>query len=327
MPDNETPLPSSSKSAPRASTSALPQKAPRPPNPWILYRSERAKNLPRGPGGMQQSDVSKVIADAWANETADVREHYQHLAEQKKAEHALRYPKYRFRPTSKFEKLLMSEKKRVQREASRDPSRRTRTSPSSRFSPYAGSEHASMSATTRPGPPNSVPLPPFPPAAAYHQIQGSLGPSPPMSAASSPASVNEDLPGTLTAADQEAEPRVTSIATVDSQEPLASSADLAIPSVDDFSFSSIKLEPTAMSALAASNVQEWDFSSGNDLSVCSCLDLTRRSDVYPFHLELCDVQCPRVCHSRRRQLGHSRRRHLGHPSPSLRWRLECPPRS
>ncbi|KII92243.1 hypothetical protein PLICRDRAFT_103505, partial [Plicaturopsis crispa FD-325 SS-3] len=91
-----------------ASTSYLPPgtKPPRPPNAWIIYRSDKLQQLAPPPGQKSppQADVSRTIAKMWRQESDPVREHYERLAEKKKAEHAIMYPNYRFQPMKKEEK-------------------------------------------------------------------------------------------------------------------------------------------------------------------------------------------------------------------------------
>ncbi|KAF9451290.1 hypothetical protein P691DRAFT_663589, partial [Macrolepiota fuliginosa MF-IS2] len=91
----------SSRSAPRV------VKAPRPPNAWIIYRSDKAHQLPPlepGQPRRAQAEVSKMISNMWANESEETRQEYERRAEEAKAAHALKYPGYRFKPMKKEEK-------------------------------------------------------------------------------------------------------------------------------------------------------------------------------------------------------------------------------
>lgn len=166
---------------------------PRPPNAWILYRSDKLKSLPPEQPGEQrraQADVSKLISELWKRESDAVKLEYERLADAKKAEHQRLYPSYRFQPMKKEEKERLREEKRQEKERVRAQKKgRARTNPA------AG--------------PSQEPPPPMPPmgyAAPYllpgamplhipHQqymtydpeVQfGPAGPSPPLSAASSP---------------------------------------------------------------------------------------------------------------------------------------------
>ncbi|GAA5986151.1 hypothetical protein JCM10908_006433 [Rhodotorula pacifica] len=75
---------------------------PRPPNSFMLYRSAQNKLLSqvRSEEGdkLQQADLSRMIAQMWKDETADVKEQYAQRAAAEKAEHALKYPGYIYRP-------------------------------------------------------------------------------------------------------------------------------------------------------------------------------------------------------------------------------------
>ncbi|KAG2033502.1 high mobility group box domain-containing protein, partial [Suillus americanus] len=86
----------------------LPQsQPPRPPNAWILYRSDKIKVLPPAQPGQRsraQADVSKLISDMWRNESDAVKLEYERLADARKAEHQRLYPDYRFQPMKKEEK-------------------------------------------------------------------------------------------------------------------------------------------------------------------------------------------------------------------------------
>ncbi|KAL9939753.1 hypothetical protein V8E36_001570 [Tilletia maclaganii] len=108
-----------SKSTPSSSTSdnnaVQPSGAPRTPRPsnsWMLYRAYKAKELADfrasqglgGPASLPEhlrpgkGALTKIVADLWRNETAEVREHFHQLAEQEKMDHKQKYPGYRYRP-------------------------------------------------------------------------------------------------------------------------------------------------------------------------------------------------------------------------------------
>lgn len=145
---------------------------PRPPNAWILYRSDMVRELPPvAPGTPRraQAEVSKMISDMWKAAPERVRQHYEQLADAKKAEHQAMYPGYRFQPMKKEEKERLREEKRLEKEKDRAQSRRHRGRPSPY--PVAGATSAM---------PHVVPF--YQPELHY----GSEGPSPPLSAASSP---------------------------------------------------------------------------------------------------------------------------------------------
>jgi hypothetical protein len=109
-------------------------KPPRPPNAWIIYRSDKLQNLPPPPLGQPkptQAEVSKIIAAQWRAESAEVRATYDDRAETAKAEHARMYPDYRFAPMKKADKDRIREEKRQAKEQER-AGRRVRA----RVAPY-----------------------------------------------------------------------------------------------------------------------------------------------------------------------------------------------
>lgn len=150
-------------------------KIPRPPNPWILYRADKARELVNSK--LTQAEVSRLIAQMWRNETPEVRAHYERLAEIKKEEHRRRYPGYRFQPLKKEEKERQREEKRQEKERARGQKRRPRAAP------YATPSYPTPMAV--PPPPGPYPAVPFYYSAGYSPY-APQGPSPPLSAASSP---------------------------------------------------------------------------------------------------------------------------------------------
>ncbi|KAF8520375.1 hypothetical protein BU17DRAFT_65397 [Hysterangium stoloniferum] len=98
------------------------QNPPRPPNAWILYRSDKLKALPSPEPGMPrkpQADISKIISSMWRMESTAVRSEYEHLSEVKKAEHHTKYPHYRFQPKKKSEKDRIRAEKQAMKERAR----------------------------------------------------------------------------------------------------------------------------------------------------------------------------------------------------------------
>lgn len=185
---------------------------PRPPNAWILYRSDKIKVLPPAEPGQRsraQADVSKLISDMWRNESDAVKLEYERLADAKKAEHQRLYPDYRFQPMKKEEKERLREEKRQLKERAREK-KKTR----GRANAVAGPSQVQHEAVAQqqihePKPQQALPTvayaPPYvlpgvmpvqnvPSHAPRHHYTyldpemqfGLVGPSPPLSAASSP---------------------------------------------------------------------------------------------------------------------------------------------
>ncbi|KII92032.1 hypothetical protein PLICRDRAFT_73951, partial [Plicaturopsis crispa FD-325 SS-3] len=73
----------------------------RPPNPWILYRSDKIKELKAANAlnnHTMQTNLSCEIADLWNAESSQVRARYERLAKVRKEEHECEHPNYQFRP-------------------------------------------------------------------------------------------------------------------------------------------------------------------------------------------------------------------------------------
>lgn len=73
-----------------------PKRPPRPPNAWILYRSdciqhERATR-PAGAPKPTQADLSKQFGGQWRKEPEAVKAEYERMAEAAREEHAQKYP-------------------------------------------------------------------------------------------------------------------------------------------------------------------------------------------------------------------------------------------
>ncbi|KAJ6527260.1 hypothetical protein DFH09DRAFT_827249, partial [Mycena vulgaris] len=81
-------------------------KIPRPKNSFMIFRCEftRLHHNPQGSrsrrNGLRECyrSVSGRASDAWHSLTPLEKQHYQHLADLEKAQHALDYPHYRYRP-------------------------------------------------------------------------------------------------------------------------------------------------------------------------------------------------------------------------------------
>ena len=102
--------------------SSGPGQPPRPANAWILYRSDKMKDIaPSVPGKAKppQADISKLIAAMWKSEQPEVRQRYEALSDMKKAEHLALYPGYRFQPMKKADR----EKVRAERKAEKEKER------------------------------------------------------------------------------------------------------------------------------------------------------------------------------------------------------------
>ncbi|KAF8983997.1 hypothetical protein BGZ46_009038 [Entomortierella lignicola] len=70
------------------------RKIPRPPNSFILYRIDRAKEYPK----LVASTLSTNIALDWSEESLKVKKYYSDLAVEAKRKHLIDYPEYKFCP-------------------------------------------------------------------------------------------------------------------------------------------------------------------------------------------------------------------------------------
>ncbi|KAL0956112.1 hypothetical protein HGRIS_002280 [Hohenbuehelia grisea] len=155
----------------------------RPPNAWILYRADKYKELVRDRKTLHQppatqAEMSKKLSNLWRHESLEVKQFYEQRADMRKMEHLALYPDYRFQPKSKELKERLKVEQKRERAAAR----------ALKASKGKGRRAAS----------SSVPPPSLPPTAAQPQVfypqahYGPQGPSPPLSAASSPTLLSSD---------------------------------------------------------------------------------------------------------------------------------------
>ncbi|GAC76325.1 hypothetical protein PANT_20c00062 [Moesziomyces antarcticus T-34] len=84
---------------------------PRPPNAWILYRSQKFRELQKKRDAhsqagssekpKSQAEISRIISRMWQSETDSVKQRFEALADEKKLAHQRMYPTYRYRPKKK----------------------------------------------------------------------------------------------------------------------------------------------------------------------------------------------------------------------------------
>lgn len=94
----------------RAEAAAEPH-TPRPPNAWILYRSQKFREIQQNREAQtqtgstdkpkSQAEISRIISQMWQNETAAVKQKFESMADEKKLAHQKMYPTYRYRPKKK----------------------------------------------------------------------------------------------------------------------------------------------------------------------------------------------------------------------------------
>lgn len=131
-----------------------PERPPRPPNSWILYRSHMAKER-TDLEGRAQSEISAIISKAWRDAPADVKLHFEMLAEAKKVEHQARYPHYRFNPVKKSDKVKAVKKAK----AANDAIKKVQATRGSRSVSPPSKRKVRNSKTRSPSPPKNDPAP------------------------------------------------------------------------------------------------------------------------------------------------------------------------
>lgn len=194
-----------SRSAPAAGSSRHREykvQPPRPPNAWILYRSFKFGQIRQTSERLSQATVSKRISDMWRNETEQVRRHFERMADNKKAEHQALYPDYRFSPKKKEEKARAKKDRKQSRQAKKSKARDATPVDADADANVDVNANANASATMPVPPPMPyTPQPylihgyqpnmvlPYPTIIHYvpEAYYGPGGPSPPISAAPSPA--------------------------------------------------------------------------------------------------------------------------------------------
>ncbi|KAJ4468250.1 hypothetical protein J3R30DRAFT_3346927 [Lentinula aciculospora] len=137
----------------------------RPPNAWILFRSDMNRALKLKYPKATQSVLSKQISDLWASAIPEVRAEYERRAEAAKVAHHLKYPNYKFNPRKKEE---IAREKQARLQAKEERAKRN----NARNAQRTPVDHTQM--------PQIPSL--YPTLADF----GPNGPSPPVSAAGSP---------------------------------------------------------------------------------------------------------------------------------------------
>ncbi|KAJ3175066.1 hypothetical protein HDU87_006463 [Geranomyces variabilis] len=101
-----------------------PRKPPRPANSFILYRRAKQDEVMKSNEGLTNNEVSRLIGQMWANETAAIKDSFKAKAEEAKRLHNITFPDYKYAPRKplKLKKLstVESGKKRSISEGSPD---------------------------------------------------------------------------------------------------------------------------------------------------------------------------------------------------------------
>ncbi|KAJ5118605.1 hypothetical protein N7526_010242 [Penicillium atrosanguineum] len=75
-----------------------PVKVPRPPNSFILYRQSLHQSTTAENPGLRNTEISRVIAGKWKNESPQVRAHFKDMADEMKRQHEIDHPNYQYCP-------------------------------------------------------------------------------------------------------------------------------------------------------------------------------------------------------------------------------------
>ena len=78
------------------STDGHGNKIKRPRNAFIIYRTDNAGRVKKARPDLPFTELSRFLGEMWRNETPEVREKYNQLAEEEKANHAKMYPDFKF---------------------------------------------------------------------------------------------------------------------------------------------------------------------------------------------------------------------------------------
>ncbi|ORZ23195.1 high mobility group box domain-containing protein [Absidia repens] len=89
-----------------SSTSASTQKIGRPINCFMAFRLEKHREISSQSPGLNHRDISKIIAKWWKEATDIEKAPYRAIAEKAKAEHAKKYPNYKYKPVKKSERKV-----------------------------------------------------------------------------------------------------------------------------------------------------------------------------------------------------------------------------
>lgn len=78
-------------------------KVPRPPNPFIIYRTERHQTVKEANPDAKNNDISKILGRQWQMEPDEVRDMYKKKSEAIKEEFMRVFPDYKYQPRKSSE--------------------------------------------------------------------------------------------------------------------------------------------------------------------------------------------------------------------------------
>ncbi|KAL1959620.1 hypothetical protein VTO42DRAFT_1655 [Malbranchea cinnamomea] len=92
------------KSRPKSNQQTKPEKIPRPPNAFILYRQHHHPLIKAAHPEYHNNDISVLLGKKWKAETAETKAHFKALADEIKRKHAEKHPNYQYAPRKPSEK-------------------------------------------------------------------------------------------------------------------------------------------------------------------------------------------------------------------------------
>ncbi|KAA1475160.1 hypothetical protein DENSPDRAFT_411801 [Dentipellis sp. KUC8613] len=173
---NPAPVPRQpAHSSTKSSGKSAEPKPPRPPNAWILYRSDKIKELPPREDGRSrtQAEVSQMVSKMWAEVSPEERADYEAKADRAKAAHMKKFPDYKYAPVKKEVREQERQKRKLEKEQERaesGPNRRRKTSPYSEPGPLSAGSRG-------PSPPMSCASTDSSPELVTRQLSDEAGPS------------------------------------------------------------------------------------------------------------------------------------------------------
>ncbi|QSS53977.1 HMG box protein [Histoplasma capsulatum var. duboisii H88] len=114
MPMIATSKEQSASSSPKANKATLekPEKIPRPPNAFILYRQHHHPLVKATHPDFHNNEISVLLGKKWKAESAETKAHFKSLADEIKVQHAKDHPDYQYAPRKPSEKKRRSTSRR-----------------------------------------------------------------------------------------------------------------------------------------------------------------------------------------------------------------------
>ncbi|XP_050461356.1 transcription factor sox-3-like [Cataglyphis hispanica] len=79
----------------------------RPMNPFMVWSSERRKEIAKENPRMHNSDISKQLGEEWKNLPQETKQLFIDKSNQLREDHKKQYPEYRYRPRKKIQTVML----------------------------------------------------------------------------------------------------------------------------------------------------------------------------------------------------------------------------